>query len=180
MKVQHTKVIVAAAAGAALVALAAGPALAAGDTTTTFTLAGNGIAVSVPATANLSSAASTLIGVTSLSGSLGSISVSDSRGGLAVAWTATVSSTDFTTGGGGTNKTITNTNVGYTPGTVTGTGIGVAAGTPAPSLATSAPVVAATGVTGAESASWNPTVTVTVPSNVIAGTYTGTLTHSVS
>src|SRR2546423_2941444 len=99
MKVQHTKVIVAAAAGAALVALAAGPALAAGDTTTTFTLAGNGIAVTVPATANLSSAASTLIGVPSLSGSLRPMSASQRRRGLAVAWIATRSPTDFTTAG---------------------------------------------------------------------------------
>ena len=174
----RTKVIAAAAAGAALVALAAGPALATTDTTTTFTLTANGIGVTVPGTANLSSA--TAIGSKSLSGSLGSISVTDNRGGLAVAWTATVSSTNFVTGGGTTNETIAKANVGYNPGTVTGTGIGVAVGTPAVSLATAAPVVAAPGVTGAESASWNPTVSVTIPSNAVAGTYTGTLTHSVS
>jgi hypothetical protein len=28
--------------------------------------------------------------------------------------------------------------------------------------------------------SWNPTITVTLPSNAQAGTYTGTITHSVA
>ena len=31
---------------------------------------------------------------------------------------------------------------------------------------------------GNTTVSWNPTVTVTLPSNVAAGTYTGTITHS--
>jgi hypothetical protein len=176
----RTKIVAAGVAGIALAGLAAGPALASGDTTTTFTLAGNGLSVSVPATANLSSVSSTLIGTSSLSGSLGSISVTDNRGGLAVVWTATVSSTDFTTGGGSTHETITKTNVGYNPGTISASGIGTAVGTPAVSLVTSAPVVAATGVTGAESASWSPTVSVNVPSGSVAGTYTGTITHSIA
>ena len=179
---QRTKRVAVAAVGiatAATIALTTAPALA-GDTTTTFTLAGNGLSISVPASVNLSTAGSTVIGASSLSGSLGTVTVTDNQGTLAHAWTATVSSTDFTTGVGGANKTVTKDNASYTPGTITSSGVGAAVGTPALSLATSAPVVTATAVIGAMSASWNPTVSVTIPSSVIAGTYSGTITHSVS
>jgi hypothetical protein len=36
------------------------------------------------------------------------------------------------------------------------------------------------GGSGVNSASWNPTVSVSVPSSAVAGTYTATITHSVS
>jgi hypothetical protein len=167
-------------AAAAVLGATAIPAFAVGDTTTTFTLAGNGLSISVPGSANLSTSGSTLIGATSLSGSLGAVTVTDNQGTLAHTWTATVSSTDFTTGGGGSNKTITKDNASYTPGTVSTSGVGVAVGTPASSLATSSSVVTATAVIGSMTATWNPTVSVTIPTSVIAGTYSGTITHSVS
>ena len=46
----------------------------------------------------------------------------------------------------------------------------------------SAPRVAfsLTGGSGVNSASWNPTLNVSVPPTVVAGTYTATITHSVS
>jgi len=166
---------------AAAFGMTAAPALAAtGDTTTTFTLTGNGLSVSVPGSADLSTSGSTLIGATSLSGSLGSVQVSDNQGTLAHTWTASVSTTDFTTGGGGANKTIGKANAAYTPGVVTTTGVGVAVGTPATDLSTSASVVTSTAVIGSMTATWNPTVSVTIPADVIAGTYSGTITHSVS
>jgi hypothetical protein len=178
----RSKRIAVAAAGiatAATIAITTVPA-GAGDTTTTFTLAGNGLSISVPGSADLSTSGSTLIGATSLSGTLGTVTVTDNQGTLAHTWTATVSATDFTTGGGGANKTVTKDNASYTPGTVSSSGIGAAVGTPALSLSTSASVVTATAVIGAMSASWDPTVSVTIPSSVIAGTYSGTITHSVS
>jgi hypothetical protein len=33
---------------------------------------------------------------------------------------------------------------------------------------------------GDNTASWNPTVAINVPASAVGGTYTGTLTHSVS
>jgi len=33
---------------------------------------------------------------------------------------------------------------------------------------------------GANSVSWNPTLTIAVPSGAVAGTYTGTVVHSVA
>lgn len=39
--------------------------------------------------------------------------------------------------------------------------------------------VTATGITGDNSASWNPTITVAVPGGADVATYTATITHSV-
>jgi hypothetical protein len=69
---------------------------AADTTTTTFTLSGGALSISVPASKNLGSAAT---GASSLSSQLGTVTVTDDRGALAGCWTATVASTDFTTGG---------------------------------------------------------------------------------
>jgi hypothetical protein len=41
-------------------------------------------------------------------------------------------------------------------------------------------VVSATNVTGNTSAAWSPLISVSVPSTIIAGLYTATITHSVS
>jgi len=159
--------------------LVAGPAQA-GDTTTTFTLTGSGLGVSVPATADLSS--STNIGVTSLSSQLGDITVTDNRGSLLTSWTATVSSTDFKIGAGGTHLEIAKANVSYASGAATAsTGLGVDVPTLVPvTLDTSRTAFSHTGVVGTQSSTWNPTVSVTVPADATAGTYSGTITHSVA
>ncbi len=41
-------------------------------------------------------------------------------------------------------------------------------------------MVTATGITGNNSATWIPTIHVTVPGGTVAGVYTGAITHSVS
>jgi hypothetical protein len=41
-------------------------------------------------------------------------------------------------------------------------------------------VVTASGITGDNSATWNPTIDVHIPGGVASGVYTGTITHSVS
>ena len=182
MRVPRSKLAATALAAAGLVGLAAAPAIAGpGDTTTTFTLSGNGLSVSVPGSANLSTSGATAIGgSSSLAGSLGTVTVNDNRGALAATWTASVASTDFTTGSGSANEKVTKANVAYTPGVVSNTGVGVGVGTPAANLSSSASVVTAAGVTGAQQSSWNPTVTVTISSDKVAGTYSGTLTPSVA
>jgi hypothetical protein len=42
-----------------------------------------------------------------------------------------------------------------------------------------APAVTATGITGDNSATWNPTINVAVPGGMAAGVYSATITHSV-
>jgi hypothetical protein len=176
-----TKLVASAAAGLALATLAAGPAMAdsTGDTDTSFTLTGAGLEVSVPSAATIS--ASTFIGITSLSGQLGDVTVTDDRGGLLHSVTATVSATDFTTGTAGDHEVITKDKVTYSSGLAsdsTGVGLGVPSGIV--TLGSSQTAFSWTGVVGSQSATWDPTITVDVPVDVVAGTYTGTITHSVA
>jgi hypothetical protein len=145
---------------------------------------GGSLSISVPASANLSS--STPINSSSLSAVLGNVTVSDTRTGALSGWTASVASTDFVTGSGSVNEKIVRAQISYWSGTATATsGIGTfvpGEATAAQARALSSTVVAfsATGVTGGTSATWRPTIVVQIPTGVVIGTYTGTITHSVS
>ena len=49
-----------------------------------------------------------------------------------------------------------------------------------PSLAALSSVVTATGISGANSATWNPTISITIPDGTAANAYSATITHSVA
>jgi hypothetical protein len=168
---------IAIAAAAGLVAAAALPASAA-DTTVTFSITTAGLTISAPGSASLGSVAS---GATSISGQIGPVTVTDLRGALNATWTATVTGTDFTTGGGTPAETIPVINVSYSPGPATST-TGTATFTPGAGGIINVPRTAftATAITGNNTATWNPTLTVTIPSAAVSGTYTGTVTHEVA
>ncbi|MEU8272280.1 ice-binding family protein, partial [Sphaerisporangium sp. NPDC049002] len=146
--------------------------------TDTITKAAGTLSISVPATANLGSAPAGAGGVSS---PLGAVTVTDTRGGPSTGWTATVSSTDFTTGGASAPETIAKRSVTYAPGSATST-TGSGTFTPGTSGDLGSPRTAfsVSGGTGDNSATWNPTITVTLPPAVVGGTYTGTITHSVA
>jgi hypothetical protein len=148
-------------------------------TTTTFVLAAGTLSISAPATSNLGNPSVTA-GASSFSGQLGSVSVSDTRGNLVSAWTATVSTTSFTTGGATSNETVTGANISYASGTLTTSGVGTFTGQPGATLGTSKTAASLAAGVGNNSASWNPTLTFTLLSSQVAGTYTGTVTHSVA
>jgi hypothetical protein len=138
--------------------------------------------ISSPETANLGSADPG----TTASGELGAVTVTDTRAALTATWTATVSATSFTTGGGTPAETIPASAVTYWSGPATAT-IGVGTFIPgqpnaddATSLTESATAFTLTEGTGNNSATWDPTLVVSVPSSGVAGTYTGTVTHSVA
>jgi hypothetical protein len=158
------------------------PARAA-DTTTTFSLAAGALSISAPASSDLGTGST---GSGTLSAQLGGVTVTDTRGALAGTWTATVSSTDFTTGGGTANETIAKGQVTYWSGTATassGTAVflpGQATALNAQDLSAARTAFSASAIVGNNSASWNPTLTVNVPAAAVAGTYTGTVTHSVA
>lgn len=158
--------------------LAASPAGAADpQTTTTFTITGGALKISAPTSANLGSVGT---GTLTISKKLGDVTVTDERGALTAKWTATVSSTDFTTGGGTAAETVPAANVLYTPGLPTAQSPVTGAFVPAVG-ALGLPVPVYTGVAvGNNSVTWNPDVTITLPAQAVAGTYTGTITHSVS
>ena len=140
------------------------------------------LAITVPPTATLPGAAP---GGTA-SAHLGPVTVTDNRGPGTASWTVMVTATAFMTGSGTGPQTIPLSRVAYWSGPATATtGTGTfTPGQPNPASAVnlSAPRTAfsLTGGSGINSASWNATVSVSVPASAVAGTYTATITHSVA
>ena len=181
MRTSRTATLIAAATLPAI-ALIATPAQAAssGDTTVTFTIAGGALNITAPASKSLG----TGTGGTALVAQLGAVTVTDSRAALAGSWTATAAATTFTTGGATPEETIGKATVMYMSGTTTattGTAVILPGQTAAPVALTAAVTAhSAAATVGNNSATWNPTLMINVPAQAIAGTYTGTVTHSVS
>jgi hypothetical protein len=150
----------------------------AGSTTTTFSIVSGALSISVPASVNLGSVSS---GATVLSALLGNVQVVDARASASGSWTATVSSTSFTTGGGTPAETIPDGDVTYDPGNaIASTGTGTFTSGAGGSLAAPTTAFSAASEVGSTSVTWDPQVTVTIPPASVAGTYTGTLTHSIA
>lgn len=142
-----------------------------------------GLAITVPGTRSYGAAP---VGST-IGGTLGPVSVSDFRGSLNPnAWVVTVTSTAYTTGAAGPSQTIANSRVSYWSGSATSsTGGGtLVPGQPtaAQAVVLSAPRVAfsKTSGSGNNRVTWNPTLSIMVPTGVTGGTYTGRITHSVA
>ncbi|MFY1578945.1 hypothetical protein ACN26Z_29065 [Verrucosispora sp. WMMD703] len=171
------------AAAATVVALAA-PAAAApsGDTIVTFTVSTANLDIAVPPAVNLGAA----FAGSSITGELGNVTVTDSRSALNATWTATVSSSAFTTGGGTPEETILPNLVEYWSGgaiATTGTGTFVPGQpTQADAVVLNVPRVAfsKTSGSGNNSATWAPDIRITIPGGAVGGTYTGVITHSVA
>ena len=166
------------AGSAVLVGVTAVPAFAVttADTPVTVTVTAGVLAITVPATASLSTvdpgADSTV--------ALGATVVTDERAGV-LNWTATVSLPALTGDAVGSTETIPTTGATYLAGTATQNGTATLA-TPATvtDLSTAKTSQAATAVSGNNSASWTATLTVPIPDQVLADTYSGTMTQSVS
>ena len=170
-------IIVLASGSVAVVATVTATAATTGTTTATVTITGGALAITVPSDAgSLGSESNTVAGST-ISGQLGEVQVSDARSAAAGSgWVATAISTAFTPPAG---PTIGAANVGYDAGSITKVGTATYTANNPAGLAGASPVVTATGITGDNSATWNPTINVAVPGGTLAGTYLGTITHSV-
>jgi hypothetical protein len=109
------------------------------------------------------------------------VQVTDLRASTAGSWTATVSSTSFTTGGGTGSETIPASSVVYDSGSAVSTvGTGTfTPGTPG-NLAAPRTAFSATSEVGTTSVTWDPQITVQLPPTAVAGNYIGTITHSVA
>lgn len=166
------------AAGIMTLAVAV-PATAAttGGTTATITVLGGALSITVtPAAGNLGTATNTVGGET-ISGPLGPVQVLDARNAIAGSgWVASVISTAFTPLSG---PAIPASAVGYTAGTITKVGTATFTANDPGNLTGLAPAVTATGITGDNSATWNPMINVAVPGGMAAGVYSATITHSV-
>ncbi len=153
-----------------LVAWSGGPARAA-------------LAITAPATASLGSQT---VGGGTLSARLGTTTVTSTA--VIGSWTATVTSTNCTTGAGASYQTIPRDSLAYWSGpdtATTGLLSSVSPGQPTAAspvtLAASRTAFSAT-TTDLDTSTvlWEPTLTMAIPTNVIVGTYTCTVTHSVA
>jgi hypothetical protein len=149
----------------------------AGASTATITVSGGVLAISVPTDAgNLGSRPDSVDGGT-ISGPLGQVQVSDARSAAAGSgWVASVISSAFTPPAG---PAIPASAVGYTAGPITKVGTATYTANDPGDLTAVVAAVTATGITGDNSATWNPTITVTVAGGMAAGIYSATITHSV-
>ncbi len=152
------------------------PALAA-TTTATLQITGGSLSISAPADAgSLGSAANTVAGPI-ISGDLGQVQVNDARSAAAGSgWVASVISTAFTPPSG---PTIAASAVGYTANAIGKVGTATYTANDPTDLTAASPAVTATGITGDNSATWTPTIDVTVPGGMAANVYSATITHSV-
>jgi hypothetical protein len=157
-------------------ALTVGIVVPAGAVTpASFTLTSGTLSISAP-TAGVSlgtQVASTT--ASTMSGSLGAVTVSDQRGGTTT-WTASVISTAFTPTAGPADPAI---NVSYSAGPIVDSGPVVTTATPATDLTGVVPVVTGAS-TGISTATWSPTISIVVPANFAPGVYTATITSSVA
>ncbi|MGI8751340.1 MAG: hypothetical protein ACR2MN_03340 [Acidimicrobiales bacterium] len=119
---------------------------------------------------------------------LGTVTVTaaGSLGFFLPSFTATASSTRFTTGGGTPAETVSNSAISYWSGPVT-TFTGLQTSVPGQMSASQAQVLStpriafsASGLILSITTSWDPTIVVHIPAAVVAGTYGGTITHSVA
>ena len=182
MRKQLAALVIAGTALAGVVVAPGAQAAPTGTTSTSFELTGGALGVTVPASATLTGAATNVL-AQAITGSLGTTTVTDARGALVAAWTTSVSSTDFVTGTAPREaaQIVPSTEVDYTTGLATATS-GVITATPG--LVTQDLSAARTAMVGAgvgnNSVSWAPSLTVNVPAGNVAGTYSGTITHSVA
>jgi len=165
--------------GGAGVATFAAPAFAdTGPTPVTVQITGGLLSISVPAGANLGTTAASSNSQT-VTGSLGPVVVSDLRAAI-LGWVATAGSTDFTGPAGGGGPTISATTMTYTPGTATVVGHATVTPISLTAMTTPGTVQTATAVIGVNTATRNPSIGVVIPAGAVTGTYTATITHSVS
>lgn len=168
------RVLVASVVGL-LALIIAVPASAA--TTATLTIEGGALEISAPtASVDLGTLVNTVGGGT-ISGALGEVQVNDARNAAAGSgWVASAICSAFTPAVG---PAIAASAVSYTAGAITKVGTATYAANDPGNLTGVSPVVTATGITGDNSATWNPTINVAVPGGMAAGVYSATITHSV-
>jgi hypothetical protein len=168
-------ILVASALAAGLVQPAS--ALLTGATPVSVSLTGGVLGITVPTAAVPLGSHANEVGGSLISGALGTVQVNDARSAVAGSgWVTSVIATALTPTAGG--PTIGATYIGYTVGTITQVGTATYTANNPPDLTGVSAAVTATGITGDNSATWNPMINVAVPGGLAAGSYTGTITHS--
>ncbi|MER5433700.1 hypothetical protein [Streptomyces sp. NPDC002588] len=147
------------------------------DTPVTLEVSGGTLGITVPTgPVNLGSTTVSSSPQT-VSSQLGTVTVTDERGGTAD-WTATANAVDFT--GPSTISVSAAGSSTYTAPAATVTGTATVTSHNLSPMYPAGPVQTAANVSGINTATWNPTIAIRVPANTLVGTYTSTITHSVS
>ena len=148
-----------------------------GTSAATITVQGGSLSITVPTDGGNLGTRTNSVGGGTISGPLGQVQVNDARSAAAGSgWVSSVISTAFTPVVG---PAIAASAVSYTAGPITKVGTATYSANNPGSLTGVAPAVTATGITGDNSATWNPTINVAVPGGMAAGVYSATITHSV-
>lgn len=174
------KALVLGTAAASILAVAAAGPASADTTNATFELTAGSLSIDAPATASLGRVASSTTAST-LTGQLGTTTVTDTRGSLTAAYQVLLTSGNFTTGTAGATETILGSTVTSMSGAVTHTNTTatkVATETTVP-VGPTVPIMGLSAYSGNDSATYNPTVVIPVPVTNVAGTYTGVVTQTV-
>jgi hypothetical protein len=171
------RLLLATAAGFLTLAVAPPAWADSGVSAATITVTGGSLSITVPTDAgNLGTRANSVGGGT-ISGTLGQVQVSDARGAAAGSgWVTSVISSAFTPPAG---PAIAASAVSYTAGTISKVGTATYTANDPGALTGVTAAVTATGITGDNSATWNPTIHVAVPGGMAAAIYSATITHSV-
>jgi hypothetical protein len=175
----RTRFLLLAFATGMLVLGVAAPASAAtsGISNATVTVTGGFLSITVPPDAGNLGTATNSVGGGTISGPLGQVQVNDARSAAAGSgWVTSVISSAFTPPAG---TAIAASRVSYTAGTITKVGTATYTANDPGNLTGVTPAVTATGITGDNSATWNPTINVAVPGGAVAAVYVATITHSV-
>ncbi len=154
----------------------AGPASAA-DTPVTLAVAGGDLGITAPTTAVALPGVAAGVEATESTIALGAVTVSDERGSEA-GWVVSAVASAFASPAS-TNGAPVPTYTGYEAGTADSTGLVTVTPTNLTTLDEAATVQTGTDVTGVNSATWSPTIDVTIPAGTLAGAYSSTITHSV-
>jgi hypothetical protein len=163
------------AAGALVVPAIVAPATASAvETTITFTVSGGALSITAPLSTNFTS-----VTASAATGTISGVTVTDARLGLA-GWIASATNSTPFANTAATPTTIASASVNYSPGLATPTGVVVIVPGAGGAMGSAVTAQSATGVVGGNSATWSPTITVNLPANATAGTYTGKITHSVA
>jgi hypothetical protein len=148
-----------------------------GISTATLTVTGGVLSITVPGSVGSLGSQPNSVGGEVISGLLGPVSVTDARSAAAGSgWVASVISSAFTPPSG---PAIPASNVSYSAGVIVKVGTATYTANNPGDLTGVSAAVTATGITGDNSATWNPTITITVPGAMAANDYTATITHSV-
>jgi hypothetical protein len=148
-----------------------------GGSAATVTVVGGVLSITVPVDAGSLGSRANTVGGGTISGPLGQVQVNDARSAAAGSgWVVSVISTAFTPPAG---PAIAASAVSYTAGAITKLGTATYTANDPPNLTGVAPAVTASGITGDNSATWNPGITVAIPGGTAAGVYSATITHSV-